>query len=587
MPLARIMGDMIMLPNGNVLIINGASAGVAGWEIGRNPVLNPVLYLPDDKIGSRFESQNPATIPRMYHSTAVLLRDGRVLVGGSNPHKRYNFTGVFFPTELSLEAFSPAYLDPENSALRPKIVLPASQTQLKYKQKLEVRFRVAAGNVTPDKLSVKMVVPSFTTHSFSMNQRLLVLGSEKVAGLGKDTYTVQVTTPGSGCDVLKLDNGFVDKRWFQWIEKGNDIWVKVRSRRQSYEDIYKLNYSPRAGSHQLKNIEEGKQHHVRCGKRRPSHQCSLNGKLVLDKRTEVLRKSFKEVNSSSSSDSSLEDGAKTGLLSDDEPHSGDRLHLELSGSIKSKEESSSGSLEEVRNEKIWPLREGKDSNNERGNVNSGQMDAIETEGQVEKDLSEGWILEDEIAKVIELKKDLWDFILFLQHIFTAPWCVGGNFNMVLSLSERIGVSVNLGSIRSFKSFIVQANIIDIPLHGMSYTLSNNRERETWARLDSFLLSPIILLWYNQTLEVKFKVASTVALDKLSLTMVAPSFMTHSFSMNHKLLVLGSEKVFGKENDTYAIQVTTPGSRNLAPLGYYLLFLVHQDIPSEGIWVNLQ
>ncbi|VVA91931.1 unnamed protein product [Arabis nemorensis] len=38
------------------------------------------------------------------NSTAILLRDGR---GGSNPHAFYNFTGVLFPTELSLEAFSP------------------------------------------------------------------------------------------------------------------------------------------------------------------------------------------------------------------------------------------------------------------------------------------------------------------------------------------------------------------------------------------------------------------------------------------------------------------------------------------------
>ncbi|KAK0575940.1 hypothetical protein LWI29_009382 [Acer saccharum] len=197
MPQARVMGDMILLPNGNVMIINGGAAGVAGWELGRNPVLNPVLYRPDDKLGSRFELQNPTTIPRMYHSTALLLRDGRVLVGGSNPHNYYNFTGVLYPTELSLEAFSPAYLNPENSSLRPKIVLPASHANLKYNQNLEVRFTVAR-TVALDKLSVTMVAPSFTTHSFSMNHRLLVLGSEKVIGIGNNTYAVQVTTPGSG-----------------------------------------------------------------------------------------------------------------------------------------------------------------------------------------------------------------------------------------------------------------------------------------------------------------------------------------------------------------------------------------------------
>ncbi|KAI9201098.1 hypothetical protein LWI28_018084 [Acer negundo] len=133
----------------------------------------------------------------MYHSTALLLRDGRVLVGGSNPHNYYNFTGVLFPTELSLEAFSPAYLNPENSSLRPKIILPASHAKLKYNQNLEVKFMVAR-TVALDKLSVTMVAPSFTTLSFSMNLRLLVLGSEKVIGIGNNTYMVQVTTPGSG-----------------------------------------------------------------------------------------------------------------------------------------------------------------------------------------------------------------------------------------------------------------------------------------------------------------------------------------------------------------------------------------------------
>ncbi|KAF3446745.1 hypothetical protein FNV43_RR11925 [Rhamnella rubrinervis] len=197
MPQARVMGDMTLLPNGNVLIINGAAAGTAGWEYGRNPVLNPVIYRPNNAAGSRFESQNPSTIPRMYHSTAILLRDGRVLVGGSNPHIYYNFTGVLFPTELSLEAFKPSYFDAP--ALRPKIVSPSptSETKIGYAKKLTVRFTVT-GTVAKELLTVTMVAPSFTTHSFSMNQRLLVLAAEKVTNTGgTTTYEVEVTTPGS------------------------------------------------------------------------------------------------------------------------------------------------------------------------------------------------------------------------------------------------------------------------------------------------------------------------------------------------------------------------------------------------------
>ncbi|XP_039040202.1 aldehyde oxidase GLOX1-like [Hibiscus syriacus] len=199
MPLARVMGDMILLPNGNVLLINGAGSGSAGWEQGRNPVLSPVLYRPDNAIGSRFETQNPTTIPRMYHSTAALLRDGRVLVGGSNPHAFYNFTGVLFPTELSLEAFSPAYLDTKFDNLRPTIVAPKSMSGMRYGKKYTIQLMIlAGGNVDGKSISVTMFAPAFNTHSFSMNQRLLVLGNEKATALGNSTFNVEATMPISG-----------------------------------------------------------------------------------------------------------------------------------------------------------------------------------------------------------------------------------------------------------------------------------------------------------------------------------------------------------------------------------------------------
>ncbi|XP_054796836.1 aldehyde oxidase GLOX1 [Prosopis cineraria] len=196
MPGARVMNDMLILPNGNILIINGAAAGTAGWELGRNPVLNPFVYKPDSPIGSRFQSENPSNIPRVYHSTAVLLRDGRVLVGGSNPHRYYNFTKVLLPTELRLEAYSPWYLEAEFSNARPKILSPASQTKVKYGDKLVVTFRVTA-MLAPNSVSVTMLAPPFNTHSFSMNQRLLVLDVLTVSNLGKLTFRVEVVTPGS------------------------------------------------------------------------------------------------------------------------------------------------------------------------------------------------------------------------------------------------------------------------------------------------------------------------------------------------------------------------------------------------------
>ncbi|MFQ6661707.1 hypothetical protein Gotur_029769 [Gossypium turneri] len=198
MPLARVMGDMILLPNGNILLINGADSGTAGWEQARDPVLSPVLYQPDNNIGSRFEVQNPTTIPRMYHSTAALLRDGRVLVGGSNPHAFYNFTGVLFPTKLSLEAFLPAYLDAKFDKVRPTIIAPKSMSGIRYRKKYTIQVVINSDKVDESSVLVTMFAPAFNTHSFSMNQRLLVLGNEKVTAVGNSTYNIEATTPRSG-----------------------------------------------------------------------------------------------------------------------------------------------------------------------------------------------------------------------------------------------------------------------------------------------------------------------------------------------------------------------------------------------------
>ncbi|GER57056.1 glyoxal oxidase-related protein [Striga asiatica] len=201
MPLARVMGDMVLLPNGNVLIVNGAASGTSGWDSARNPVLTPVIYRPNNPSRLRFETQNSSSIPRMYHSTAVLVRDGRVLVSGSNPHAYYNFTGVRFPTDLTMEAFSPDYLDRRFARVRPRIISPASHSKLGYGQQLVITF-TAQARLNNDFVTVTMVAPPFATHSFSMNQRLLVLNNGNnssgiVTSLGRSSYRIQVTTPGS------------------------------------------------------------------------------------------------------------------------------------------------------------------------------------------------------------------------------------------------------------------------------------------------------------------------------------------------------------------------------------------------------
>ena len=89
-PQGRSMGNMIILPTGKILYLNGAQTGVAGYGTGSNTVgdsyadnaaLQPMMYDPDAPAGQRWSQDglSPSTIARMYHSSAILLPDGMCL----------------------------------------------------------------------------------------------------------------------------------------------------------------------------------------------------------------------------------------------------------------------------------------------------------------------------------------------------------------------------------------------------------------------------------------------------------------------------------------------------------------------------
>ncbi|CAK9226148.1 unnamed protein product [Sphagnum troendelagicum] len=185
MPLRRNMGELLLLPDRNVFIVNGAANGAQGWGNAQNPVLTPVLYNPNGAPGTRFQTLTATDIPRVYHSTANVLPDGRILIAGSNTHQFYTLTG-YLPTELRIEAHTPYYI---GAGARP--VIANAPGELAY----GARFTATVDNGNAKFIDLNLLSAPYSTHSFSQGQRLLQLATSAPAAVGGGSYTVTATAP--------------------------------------------------------------------------------------------------------------------------------------------------------------------------------------------------------------------------------------------------------------------------------------------------------------------------------------------------------------------------------------------------------
>ncbi|MED6184340.1 hypothetical protein PIB30_046496 [Stylosanthes scabra] len=198
MPSRRTMGDSLILPNGQILFINGAQVGTSAWWDADEPNLTPVLYSPKKPKGFRFKALNPTTIARMYHSTSAVIPNGKIWVAGSNTHDTYKDQDKF-PTETRVEGFSPPYLDPNLDKFRPVIAEESSTKDLKYGVNFETQFSVNESNLlTLSDIKVTMYFPPFTTHGVSMSQRLLILKREGLVENPKGVFRITSAAPPGG-----------------------------------------------------------------------------------------------------------------------------------------------------------------------------------------------------------------------------------------------------------------------------------------------------------------------------------------------------------------------------------------------------
>ena len=166
MTYARYNENLVLLADGTVLAVGGGGGG--GQYV--NPVFTPELFDPTTGQWTVMASQ---AIQRTYHSTALLLPDGRVLSSGSDNGDN---------TQLTYEIYSPPYLF---KGARPRI--KSAPTSLVY----GATFNIS----TPDASTVKRVAlvrPSATTHANDFDQRYVDLTFSVGNG------NIRATAPANG-----------------------------------------------------------------------------------------------------------------------------------------------------------------------------------------------------------------------------------------------------------------------------------------------------------------------------------------------------------------------------------------------------
>jgi Domain of unknown function (DUF1929)/Concanavalin A-like lectin/glucanases superfamily/Glyoxal oxidase N-terminus/Kelch motif/Galactose oxidase, central domain len=164
MSFPRMYGNPVVLPDGKVLVVGGGR----GPGIYDNPVKEAELF---DPVSESWTTMAPQVAPRIYHSTAVLLPDGRVVSAGQDK-------GSF---QFTAEIYSPPYLF---KGPRPQI--SSAPGEVGYDETFTIS--------TPDPASIQRVAlvrPDSVTHSVNFDQRYVDLSFSVGAG------TITATSPPS------------------------------------------------------------------------------------------------------------------------------------------------------------------------------------------------------------------------------------------------------------------------------------------------------------------------------------------------------------------------------------------------------
>ncbi len=181
MAVARRQHNATMLPNGEVIITGGTSG--TGFNDNKNPVMFAESW-DSNKPNQAFKKLPSMTVPRLYHSIALLMPDGRILSSGgagacdsSDP--------IYGPcTHKDAEIYTPAYLFNPNGTLATRPVIASAPTEITYGSAFSF-------STDTDIAKASLVKLSSVTHSQNFDQRIHDLTSS----LQKSGLSYTATAP--------------------------------------------------------------------------------------------------------------------------------------------------------------------------------------------------------------------------------------------------------------------------------------------------------------------------------------------------------------------------------------------------------
>jgi hypothetical protein len=175
MAVARRQSNATILADGKVLVTGGTNVTGFNTAPTSDAVLAAELW---DPVTEKWTTLAKMSHYRLYHSTALLLQDGRVLSAGSGSPAATGLTDDF-----TAEIFSPPYLFNTNGTLATRPTITAAPTTATYAQSFTVQTPTAASISKVMWISIGAV-----THSYNENQHAMPLAFS-VAGASAITVT--------------------------------------------------------------------------------------------------------------------------------------------------------------------------------------------------------------------------------------------------------------------------------------------------------------------------------------------------------------------------------------------------------------